>query len=407
MHEIDETRSIGSLVSRPRAGSAGILLNTQPNFAWLTGGRSNQIDGSRENGSGSLLVSARGERFVVANNIEMPRLQDEALSGLGFTPLRVRVDRRAGAARARRSRTREAARVPARSGATTRFPAACRSSRRSPRRARCSRRRKSIVIARSAATWARSSASVCRALAPDLTEIDIAQRAAAAVAQRRGAGDRDAGRRRRSHRPLPSSRSDAGALAGPGDGGRLRAASRAGRGAVAHRRRRPSARSALDARTAATASVFGRLLDATRPARTGRDLFARRRRGVRRRGVSRRRDCDITRAARPATVRASGSRILRRATRSKLGRRSPGIPASPARRSKRPRSSPTTGWRSSPPVRTGRRFRCRFGGQSLLAPAAQPLAIFGLVCRLPSAKSGCRMPAAGCRSDPLPSVNSA
>jgi Xaa-Pro aminopeptidase len=65
-------------------GLAGILVNTQPNFAWLTGGRSNQIDGSRENGSGSLLVSARGHRFAVANNIEMPRLQDEALAGLGF-----------------------------------------------------------------------------------------------------------------------------------------------------------------------------------------------------------------------------------------------------------------------------------------------------------------------------------
>ena len=85
MHEIDEkVDRLARLATR--RGLGGILLNTQPNFAWLTGGRSNQIDGSRENGAGSLLVSARGERFAVANNIEMPRLQDEALAGLGFTP---------------------------------------------------------------------------------------------------------------------------------------------------------------------------------------------------------------------------------------------------------------------------------------------------------------------------------
>src|SRR5918993_60322 len=85
MHDIDEkVDRLARLATRH--GLGGILLNTQPNFAWLTGGRSNQVDGSRENGSGSLLVGARGERFVVANNIEMPRLQEEALAGLDFTP---------------------------------------------------------------------------------------------------------------------------------------------------------------------------------------------------------------------------------------------------------------------------------------------------------------------------------
>jgi Xaa-Pro aminopeptidase len=84
MHEIDEKVERLARLATER-GLGGILLNTQPNFAWLTGGRSNQIDGSRENGNGSLLVSARGQRFAVANNIEMPRLHDEALSGLGFS----------------------------------------------------------------------------------------------------------------------------------------------------------------------------------------------------------------------------------------------------------------------------------------------------------------------------------
>lgn len=85
MLEIDEKVERLARLATAR-GLGGILLNTQPNFSWLTGGRSNRIDGSRENGSGSLFVSARGERFVIANNIEMPRLQDEALVGLNFTP---------------------------------------------------------------------------------------------------------------------------------------------------------------------------------------------------------------------------------------------------------------------------------------------------------------------------------
>jgi antitoxin VapB len=69
------------------AGRDGVLLTTQRNFAWLTGGASSRIDGSREPGAGALLISAKGRRFVVANTIEMPRLQAEALSGLGFAPV--------------------------------------------------------------------------------------------------------------------------------------------------------------------------------------------------------------------------------------------------------------------------------------------------------------------------------
>jgi antitoxin VapB len=66
------------------AGLDGILLNGQRNVAWLTGGRSNRVDGSREAGAGALLISARGRRLVVANAIEMPRLMNETVAGLGF-----------------------------------------------------------------------------------------------------------------------------------------------------------------------------------------------------------------------------------------------------------------------------------------------------------------------------------
>jgi Xaa-Pro aminopeptidase len=69
------------------AAAGGVLLTLQRNFAWLTGGASNRVDGSREPGAGALFVRADGRRFVVANAIEMPRLRSEALAGLGFEPV--------------------------------------------------------------------------------------------------------------------------------------------------------------------------------------------------------------------------------------------------------------------------------------------------------------------------------
>jgi antitoxin VapB len=69
------------------AGVAGVVLTTQRNFAWVTGGGSNRIDGSRETGAGALLIGADGRRFVVANAIEMPRLLEEPLAGLEFAPV--------------------------------------------------------------------------------------------------------------------------------------------------------------------------------------------------------------------------------------------------------------------------------------------------------------------------------
>jgi Xaa-Pro aminopeptidase len=70
-----------------RRGVGGVLLTTQASFAWLTGGRSNGIDSSTESGNGSLFVTDDGRRYLVADTIEMPRLRDEALAGLGFEPL--------------------------------------------------------------------------------------------------------------------------------------------------------------------------------------------------------------------------------------------------------------------------------------------------------------------------------
>lgn len=68
------------------SGLDGVLLATHHNIAWLTGGRSNRVDASREIGTARLLVTADGRRFVLGNAIEMPRLVDEVLRGLDFQP---------------------------------------------------------------------------------------------------------------------------------------------------------------------------------------------------------------------------------------------------------------------------------------------------------------------------------
>jgi antitoxin VapB len=68
-------------------GLAGILINSQPNFSWLSGGGRNGIDLSREPGAGTLLVCRDGRRFVLANRIELGRLMTEQLSGQGYEPI--------------------------------------------------------------------------------------------------------------------------------------------------------------------------------------------------------------------------------------------------------------------------------------------------------------------------------
>jgi Xaa-Pro aminopeptidase len=179
MLEIDEkVDRLARLAATRRLG--GILLNTQPNFAWLTGGRSNQIDGSRESGGGSLLVSARGERFVVANNIEMPRLRDEALAGLGFTDCEYawteeQAQPGTAIACARRTVGGDVGCDNGQAGGVTLDTEIA--SARAPLTPEEVERYRRFGQDLGAAVG-----SMCRALAPDLSEIEIAQRAGAAVA---------------------------------------------------------------------------------------------------------------------------------------------------------------------------------------------------------------------------------
>jgi Xaa-Pro dipeptidase len=86
MNEVDE--KVERVARYARANGLGaMLLTRQHNFSWLSGGQTNRIDGSVDVGEGSLLVTASAKRYVVANAIEMPRLRDEALQGLGFEPV--------------------------------------------------------------------------------------------------------------------------------------------------------------------------------------------------------------------------------------------------------------------------------------------------------------------------------
>ncbi len=69
------------------AGAGGLLLAAHHNIAWLTSGRHNRVDGTRETGTARLFVTAEGRRFVLANAIEMPRMLDEVLAGLDYEPI--------------------------------------------------------------------------------------------------------------------------------------------------------------------------------------------------------------------------------------------------------------------------------------------------------------------------------
>ncbi|MEO5859687.1 MAG: M24 family metallopeptidase [Pyrinomonadaceae bacterium] len=70
-----------------REGTAGVLLNGQHNFAWITGGATNGVDQSRDNGVASILIARSGEKFLLANKIEMPRMLSEEVSDEIFEPV--------------------------------------------------------------------------------------------------------------------------------------------------------------------------------------------------------------------------------------------------------------------------------------------------------------------------------
>src|SRR5437868_403915 len=80
----EKTERIVHLLAAENLGA--VLVGAQHNFAWLTGGGRNGIDLSRDAGACALLVRRDGRRFVLANNIEMPRLLSEELAGQDYEP---------------------------------------------------------------------------------------------------------------------------------------------------------------------------------------------------------------------------------------------------------------------------------------------------------------------------------
>jgi Xaa-Pro aminopeptidase len=85
----DSSVEVGRKVERVaalarEAGLGAVVIAAQHNFAWLTAGRSNRIDLTRETGSALLAIAADGRRYALANAIERDRAGAETLAGLGF-----------------------------------------------------------------------------------------------------------------------------------------------------------------------------------------------------------------------------------------------------------------------------------------------------------------------------------
>jgi antitoxin VapB len=80
-----KTERLMKMLSAEKLG--GVLINAQHNFAWLTGGKSNGINSSIENGACFLFIRADGKKFVLANNIEMARILSEEISAEEFEPV--------------------------------------------------------------------------------------------------------------------------------------------------------------------------------------------------------------------------------------------------------------------------------------------------------------------------------
>ena len=256
------------------AGLAGVLLAGHHNIAWLTSGRANRIDASRETGSARLLVTADGRRFVLANAIEMPRLVQEEFAGLDYVPIDYpwTEDQDAGFSV---NTARRVLGSDAPLGAdwplpeTTGIESALMRVRANLTDGEIERYR---ALGRDAGA---ALGDVARNLRPGDIELDVARRVmdaaqgfrARAIVALVGSDDR----LRRFRHPVPTGAAWKHvvmmALCAERDGlvvslSRIVAA---GDGAPPD----------LDERTRANASVFGRILEATRPGATGAQLYAR------------------------------------------------------------------------------------------------------------------------------------
>ena len=266
----DKTERLTRLAKEQKLG--GILLLSQPGFSWITCGRTNRIDGSRENGSGAVFVRADGRRYVIANAIEMPRLTGEELAGAGWDPIEYpwTDDHAHPDTLVRLAHEAAGARGPIGSdtalGGATLIDQALSRARAPLTSAEVDRYR---ALGRDAGVCI---GELCRSLRPGTTELAVARQvsdAAAAIGGRAivvlvAADDRVA----RFRHPVPTTRTWTHTL--------LVVACIQRAGLVVALSRIVSAQPSpeLLARTSATARVFDRLLDATRPGTRAAGLFA-------------------------------------------------------------------------------------------------------------------------------------
>ena len=75
---------VRALLKSAKAEAA--LIGRQSNFSWLSCGGRSHVPLNSDRAFGQLLVT-RNAVYIFANGIEMPRLQDEELRGLGMKPL--------------------------------------------------------------------------------------------------------------------------------------------------------------------------------------------------------------------------------------------------------------------------------------------------------------------------------
>ncbi len=252
------------------AGVDAVLLATHHNIAWLTSGRHNRVDSTREAGTARLLVTANGRRYVLANAIEMPRMLDEVLAGLDYAPIEYPwVDDQdpAQAVRAARGVLADGATI----GADWPLPD---TTGLEPRIMRARARLTDGEIARYRALGRDAGlvlGHVCRALTPGDVELDIVRTVANAMA---GVGARAvvalAGadeRLRRYRHPVATAtawrHAVMVALCAERDGVIVSLSRVVAAGAPPD----------LDARTKTAAAVFGRVVAATRPGATGAQLY--------------------------------------------------------------------------------------------------------------------------------------
>jgi antitoxin VapB len=252
------------------AGVDAILLAAHHNIAWLTSGRHNRLDATRETGSARLLVTAQGRRHVLANAIEMPRLLGEVLAGLDYAPIEYPwVDDQDPA-----HAVRQAQRVLETGGAIAADWALPGTTGVEPALMRARARLTDGEIARYRALGRDAGLAlghVCRALTPGDLERDIARSVADAAA---GIGARAVvalvgadERLRRYRHPVPTAtawkQAVVVALCAERDGLIVSLSRLVSAGAPGD----------LEARTRTAAAVFGRILAATRPHATGAGLY--------------------------------------------------------------------------------------------------------------------------------------